>query len=52
MSTTDPATHHPATDAQTSTSGSYEADLTKMKADLATLQKLSLDNVTVYSDPF
>ena len=44
-STSDPATHHPATNAQTSTSCRYEADLAKMKADLATLLKLSLDNV-------
>ena len=42
MSTTDPATHRLATNAHTSTSGSYEADLAKMKADLATLLKTEL----------
>ena len=42
MSTTVPATHRLATNAHTSTSGSYEADLAKMKADLATLLKTEL----------
>ena len=42
MSTTDPATHHLTTDAQTSTSGNYEADLAKIKADLAILLKIEL----------
>ena len=42
MSNTDPATHRLATNAHTSTSGSYEADLAKMKADLATLLKTEL----------
>ena len=42
MSTTDPATHRLGTNAQISTSDNYEADLTKMKAGLATLLRTEL----------
>ena len=37
MSTTEPATNRLTTNAQTSSSGNYEADLTRMRADLNTL---------------
>ena len=37
MSTTEPATNRLATNAQTSSSGNYEADLARMRADLNTL---------------
>ena len=42
MSTTDPTICHLRTNSQTSTSVSYEADVAKMKADLAKLLKTEL----------
>jgi len=42
MSTTDPTICHLRTNPQTSTSVSYEADVAKMKADLAKLLKTEL----------
>ena len=47
MSTIDPATHHLTTDAQTSTSGNYEADLSRMKMDLNILLSTKLSQLGI-----
>ena len=45
MSTTNPAINCLATDAQTSTSGNYEADLAMVKADLSQLFRTELSQL-------
>ena len=45
MSTTDPVVNHLATNAQTSTSENYEADLAWMKADLSKLFRNELSQL-------
>ena len=42
MAQTDPITHHLASNARASTSRHYEADLTKLKEDLANIFKAKL----------
>jgi len=45
VSTTDPAVHCLTTNAQTSTSGNYEADVARMKADLSQLLRTELSQL-------
>ena len=47
MSTTEPATNRLATNAQTSSSGNYEADLARMRADLNTLLATKLSQLGI-----
>ena len=47
MSTTEPATNRLATNAQTSSSGNYEADLARMRADLNTLLGTKLSQLGI-----
>ena len=47
MSTTDLVVNHLANNAQTSNSGSYEADLARMKADLGKLLRTKLGKLGI-----
>ena len=47
MSTTEPATNRLATNAQTSSSGNYEADFARMRADLNTLLAAKLSQLGI-----
>ena len=47
MSTTEPATNRLATNAQTSSSGNYEADFARMRADLNTLLATKLSQLGI-----
>ena len=47
MSTIEPATNHLATNAQTSSSGNYEADFARMRADLNTLLATKLSQLGI-----
>ena len=47
MSTTEPATNRLATNTQTSSSGNYEADLARLRADLNTLLATKLSQLGI-----